>query len=97
MIKRNSKPLRDILADFFSDNPRLKTQRAEHRAVKAWHELLGKGVSLYTKNIYFRRNILYVQLTSAVLRAELLLNKENLIERINEYAGMDIVRDIVLR
>lgn len=97
MFKRNSKQLADALSEFFSENPNLKVSMAEHRAVTAWRELLGEGVSHYTKNVYFKRNILFVQLTSSVLRAELIMNKQNLINRLNEYAGMEIVKDIVLR
>jgi hypothetical protein len=41
--------------------------------------------------------VLYVQLSSSVLRAELLMSKQGLIEKINEYAGMNIISDIALR
>ena len=75
----------------------MKTSVAEHRAVSAWRELLGEGVSHYTKNVYFRRNVLHVQLSSSVLRAELIMNKRNLIDKLNEHAGMEIVKDIVFR
>ena len=97
MLKKNAQPISDILSEFFDENPRLKTSVAEHRAVSAWRELLGEGVSHYTKSVYFRRNVLHVQLTSSVLRAELILNKRNLIDRLNEHAGMEIVKDIVFR
>jgi len=75
--------------------PGLKSSVAEHRAVSAWRELLGEGVSHYTRNVYFRRNVLHVQLTSSVLRAELIMNKQNLIDKLNEHAGMDVVSDIL--
>jgi hypothetical protein len=38
-----------------------------------------------------------VQLTSSVLRAELIMNKQNLIDKLNEHAGMEIVQDIAFR
>lgn len=97
MEKKNAQSISDMLSDFLDGNPRLKVSLAEHRAVSAWKELLGEGVSQYTKNVYFRRNTLFVQLTSSVLRAELLMNKANLIKRLNEQAGMDVVKDIVMR
>ncbi len=95
--KKNAESISDILSEFLKGNPRLRTSLAEHRAISAWSELLGEGVAQYTKNIFFKRNILYVQLTSSVLRAELLMNKQNLIQRLNEQAGMDVVKDIVMR
>ena len=97
MLKRNAQQLNDILSEFFNENPELKTSVAEHRAVSAWRELLGEGVAHYTKNVYFKRNVLHVQLTSSVLRAELIMNKQNLIDRLNEYAEMEVVKYIVIR
>lgn len=97
MLKKNAQPIANILSEFFDENPGLKTSVAEHRAVSAWRELLGEGVSHYTKNVYFRRNVLHVQLSSSVLRAELIMNKQNLIDKLNEHAGMEIVKDIVFR
>ncbi|ULB35506.1 MULTISPECIES: DUF721 domain-containing protein [Proteiniphilum] len=97
MLKKNAQPIANILSEFFDENPGLKTSVAEHRAVSAWRELLGEGVSHYTKNVYFRRNVLHVQLTSSVLRAELILNKQTLMDKLNEHVGMEIVKDIVFR
>lgn len=97
MDKKNAQPIATILSAFFDENPGLKSSMAEHRAVSAWRELLGEGVSHYTKNVYFRRNVLHVQLTSSVLRAELIMNKQNLIDKLNEHAGMEIVQDIAFR
>jgi predicted nucleic acid-binding Zn ribbon protein len=97
MLKKNAQPIANILSEFFNENPELKTSVAEHRAVSAWRELLGEGVSHYTKNVYFRRNVLHVQLSSSVLRAELIMNKQNLIDKLNEHAGMEIVQDIAFR
>lgn len=97
MLKKNAQPIANILSEFFNENPELRTSVAEHRAVSAWRELLGEGVSHYTKDVYFRRNVLHVQLSSSVLRAELIMNKQNLIDKLNEHAGMEIVQDIVFR
>src|SRR5690554_3050485 len=97
MKKKNAQPISEVLSDILDENSGLKVKLAEHRAVKAWHELFGEGVLKYTRNVYFRRNILYVHLSSAVLRAELLMNKEGLIAKINDYAEAPVVRDIVIR
>lgn len=97
MFKRESKPLSEILRNFMNENASLKTKIAEKRAVRAWNELLGEGVAKYTTNVYLRRNTLFVHLSSSVLRAELLMNKESLVRRLNDYAEMQVVRNIVLR
>lgn len=97
MFKKNAQPLSEALSDFFNENSTLKVKMAEHRAVRGWREVLGEGVSKYTGDVYFSRNVLYVHLTSAVLRAELMMNKEGLIRKLNDYAGIPLVRDIIMR
>lgn len=97
MLKKNAQSLSEALSDFFDENSSLKEKLAEQRAVRGWREVLGEGVSTYTRNVYFSRNVLYVQLSSAVLRAELIMNKEGLIKKLNDYAESPIVRDIVFR
>mgnify|MGYP002409296916 CR=1 FL=1 len=87
----------DLLSEFFEENGSLKTQIAEHRVVKAWYDLFGESIAAYTKKVYYRKNILYVYLSSSVLRAELMLNKKNLIKKLNEVAQMPIIREIILR
>ena len=97
MEKKYAQPLSEVLSNYFENNGLLKSKLAEHRVVTAWLEVLGESVSHYTKNVYFSRSVLYVQLTSAVLRAELLINKEVLVSKLNEYAGVKVVKDIVFR
>ena len=97
MIKRNAQDLRSILKEIMDENSMLKSRIAEQRVIRAWKEILGEGVSMYTTNLYFKRGVLFVQLSSSVLRAELMMNKQNLIEKLNEFAEMKIIRDIVMR
>ena len=97
MKKKYAQPLSEVLSNFFDNNGLLKSKLAEHRVVTAWREVLGESVAHYTKNVYFNRSTLYVQLTSAVLRAELLMNKEGLMKKLNEYVGVRVVGDIVFR
>lgn len=97
MIRRDAKDLRSILKEIMDKDSQLKTKIAEKRAIRAWNEILGEGVATYTSNIYFNRGVLIVYLKSSVLRAELMMNKQNLIDKLNKYAEMKIIRDIHLR
>lgn len=97
MFKRDAKDIGSILKEFMNNDSQLKSRIAEKRVIRGWKEVLGEGVSTYTSNIYFNRGVLIVYLKSSVLRAELLMNKQNLIDKLNEHAEMDIIRDIHLR
>lgn len=97
MRKRNSESLGEVLKEFFEENPFFKRKLAESKVITGWGRILGSAVSSYTTNIYFRNNILYVHLSSSVLRAELLMLKEKIIENLNKDVGMNVVEDIVLK
>lgn len=97
MRKKNTENISEILQEFFNENETLKQKIAQNRAVRGWNELLGKTISSYTTNIYFRNGILYVYLSSSVLRSELSLAKDRLIKNLNDYAGMQIIDEIIFR
>lgn len=97
MQKKNAQSLSEALSDFFDENSALRTKLAQQRVVRGWNELFGEGIAKYTGNLYFNRGTLYVHLTSAVLRAELLMIKEELVRKLNDHAGMPVVNDIVFR
>ncbi len=97
MKKKDAISLKEAMFNFFEENETLKIGLAERKTINAWNELFGEGVAHYTKKIYLQKNILYVHLSSSVLRAELLMSKQNLIDKLNETAGMEVVKDIVLR
>lgn len=97
MIKRDARDLRSILKEIMNENSMLKSKIAEKRVIRAWNEVLGEGVAMYTSNVYINRGVLIVYLNSSVLRAELMMNKKNLIDKLNEYAETKIIRDILLR
>ncbi|MBB4037389.1 putative nucleic acid-binding Zn ribbon protein [Dysgonomonas hofstadii] len=97
MRKRNTESIGEVLKQYFEENQFIKKKLAESRAVTGWSKLLGTMISSYTTNIYLRNGVLYVSLSSSVLRSELLMAKEQLINKINEHAGMYVVSDIIFR
>lgn len=63
----------------------------------AWKNLMGNGVNNYTTSIELRGDVLYVSLSSSVLREELGLGKSKIITMLNEELGKDLVKKLVLR
>lgn len=97
MKRRNSQTIGEILRDFFEDNTELYEKMMEIRIQRGWREVLGPMIGQYTRNLFVRDRVLYVSLTSSVLRNELLLSKDRLIGSLNQYAGGTVIRDIVIR
>ncbi len=97
MRKRNTESIGEVLKQFFEENQFFKRKIAESRVISGWSQLLGTMITSYTTHIYLRNNILYVSLSSSVLRSELLMAKDRLITKLNEHAGMHVVNDIIFR
>lgn len=97
MIRKNTQTIGEVLRDFFEDNTELYEKMMEIRIQRAWGEVLGPMVLQYTRLIYVKDRVLYVSLTSAVLRNELLLCRERLVKSLNQYAGSSVIKDLVLR
>jgi len=62
-----------------------------------WHEVMGPPISKYTKSIKWSAPVLYIYLSSSVLREELHYGKEKIIKMLNEALGQELVSDIVFK
>jgi len=88
--------LSDVLKEFVSTN---KLQEGLDRVeIKdAWKNLMGNGVNSYTTSVQLKRDTLYVQLSSSVLREELSYGKEKIIAMLNEALGKKLIKSLVLK
>ena len=98
MAKRlsNESSISDVLKQFIEVN-KLESGMDKIEVEQAWKNLMGNGVNTYTKEVILKGTILYVSLTSAVLREELSYGKDKIIKMINEEMGKEVVKSIVLR
>lgn len=86
----------DVLKHIIEVN-KLQTGLNQVDVREAWKNLMGNGVNHYTKNVILKGSVLYVELSSSVLREELSHGKSKIIAMINEELRRDVVRDVVLR
>lgn len=75
----------------------LETPLNEYRIMNAWGEVLGAAVQSYTKELRIYNQVLYVTLTSSVLRHELFMNRKSIVRRLNDYVKAQVITDIMLR
>jgi predicted nucleic acid-binding Zn ribbon protein len=69
----------------------------EASVLNSWEEVVGKAISSRTSKIYIKDHTLFVHLNSSVVRNELLMLREELRKKLNEKAGAEVIREIVLR
>ena len=69
----------------------------EQRVAALWPEVVGQGINRYTVDRFVRAGVLYVTISSAALRNELMLNRSRLVDRINDFIGKKVITDIIIR
>jgi hypothetical protein len=98
MAKRltNQSTVGDVLKQIIQVN-KLQPGIDQIDVKEAWQNLMGNGVNSYTKNVVLRGNTLYVELSSSVLREELIHGKSKIIAMINEELEREVIKEVVLR
>ncbi|MDR1525322.1 MAG: DUF721 domain-containing protein [Tannerella sp.] len=97
MIRRKTVRVGDALRLFWKDNPELYHKMLEVRVQRLWGELFGPSIAQYTTNVYVKNRILYVTMTSSVVRSELIAMRKRLVITLNKHAGSDVIDDVMIR
>lgn len=96
MRKSNTQKLGDVIADCLREM-RIEQKLKEVHVVSQWESMMGKTVAVRTDRIYIRNRTLYLHVTSSVLKTELLMMRQEIIDKLNENAGEKVVEQIVIR
>ncbi len=98
MPKRNteSQPIASVLQNMIIGS-KLENGLNKVAVESVWHEVMGRPISKYTKSIKWSAPVLYIYLSSSVLREELHYGKEKIIKMLNEALGQELVSDIVFK
>ena len=80
----------------------LKNQKLEGRlkeldVLKLSEELLGKNLMKYINDLSVKNGTLIIKVKSAVVRNELSYQKSEIIKKINEQVGNEILKEIILK
>ena len=96
-MKRNdAQQIGDMIRRFFRQNG-LESPLNEYRLVHAWNDVVGPVISRYTTNLYIKNQILYVHLSSSVLREELMMGRDILVRNLNAKVGAQVIVNIIFR
>jgi hypothetical protein len=69
----------------------------EAGVINSWEEIVGKAISSRTSKMYIKDHILHVHLNSSVVRNELVMLRQAIIEKLNSKAGSEVIKDIIFR
>ena len=90
---KGASPFRDALLAFLREEG-LETPLLEYRVTQAWPEVMGAAISRYTRQLFVREGKLQVQLTSAPLRQNLMMEHKRIAQKLNAYVGSFVISDV---
>jgi len=91
-----SKRLSEVVMEYMRDS-NLSKAMLENRAISLWQAVVGPTAQRTTKRVYMNDGTMVVEMTSSVVRHELLMLKNHIINRLNEAIGEKVVQDIIFK
>lgn len=96
MKRTNSESIGDLIRQYLRQQG-LEAPLNEHRLLQGWTHVMGPIVARYTRDLVVRNQTLYVRLSSPVIRQELMMQRRELVTRLNAYVGAQVICDIVFQ
>lgn len=95
MRKSNESSLKQVI-DQLLDTYRLRDKINEVKIKKVWTDLMGKSISNRTSDISLKNGVLYIRVTSAPLKEELLFQRNRILELMNIELEGPYVKEVVI-
>ena len=93
MFRRDVKSIKDLVMSNLRENG-LETPLLQKRLIDSWPEVAGPSVARFTRVVTIYNQVLYVKLSSPVLRTELSMRRQSFIDKLNHVVGARIITDI---
>lgn len=88
--------LGDAIEQFLKKS-RLKGSMQALKIEDVWENIMGKTISRYTESIKIYGDKLYVTTSIAPLKQELVYQKDQILERVNEALGEKVIREVIIQ
>jgi predicted nucleic acid-binding Zn ribbon protein len=96
MRKSSVQPLKDVLREYINALGHRRKLK-EVSIIAQWEKLMGKTVATHTTRLFIRKRILFVQLNSSILRNELFMQRDKIVQHLNEASGENIIDKIIFQ
>ncbi len=93
MFKRNVQSIRELIMKNLRAQG-LETPLLHRRLVGLWPEIMGDMIAGYTQDIYISNQTLVVHLTNPALRSDLSMMKKDIVKRMNDAVGSQVIAEV---
>ncbi|MBK7881348.1 MAG: DUF721 domain-containing protein [Saprospiraceae bacterium] len=96
MKRMNDQKLADALGDF-ANQEKFRNKLIQKRIENVWFEVFGSLSNGYTEKLIYRNNILSIYVNSSSLRADLSMNKKQILDKLNEQLKENLIEELNFR
>ena len=91
---KNEHYLQDLINSFLDKN-RKKELFSEQAILKVWNEEMGDFIVSHTKSLTIKNGVLGVKIMHAALKFELIGQRSQIIKKLNDAVGMEVLKDVI--
>ncbi len=96
MRRSKTQGISEVIQAFLKESG-LESRLKEVELINSWEEIVGTMISKRTKKIEIKNGKMIIYLKSSVVKNELMMLRESLKNSLNEKAGEEIIKEIVLK
>lgn len=91
----NQQSIGDLIREFYKLHHR-ENSIEETKILESWNSVVGEYIGYHTLDLKIRNEMLYVKVDADSLRTELMYSRSLLVKKLNEVAGKELLKDIVI-
>ncbi|NBU52570.1 MAG: DUF721 domain-containing protein [Chitinophagia bacterium] len=93
----DDKNIKGVIDRLLSSKSKFSHSYNKHTIEDIWRSSFGELISSYTSKVSYSNEVLTVYISSSPLKEEILMNKKNVIEKLNTRLQYRKIRDIIVR
>ncbi|RZK18350.1 MAG: DUF721 domain-containing protein [Pedobacter sp.] len=94
MRKPNDITMKDAVSKML-DVYRLRRKFDETSILAIWPEIMGTAIANRTTQIYIHDKKLFIRIESSVIKNELVMVRQGIIQKLNQHAGSEVITEMV--
>jgi predicted nucleic acid-binding Zn ribbon protein len=92
----NNQTIGNYIQHFYAKNGKISLL-LEQQAIDLWEETVGDFVAKHTKKVVAKQSVLFVTIPNASLRFEIMNSRSQIIAKINEKLGCEVIKGIIVK
>ena len=93
---QEEKPFKELVKGLLKSY-KLNDKYEELNITSNWEQIVGRQIASKTNKLFISKQVLHLYISSAPLKNELNYYKHIIIEKVNKFAGTEIVKDLNIR